>query len=224
MVKAEVAQSPQRSRIPAQSSPTPRRSWEFLAVLLLVLGSFPIVWLAHGTVTIFPNLGLIDDNWHLDSTFKALRGIWIGRDVAFTHGPIFQWLSSIPARFLQHSFGALYATWNTIPVWCAFVFVFLALRLLLPEQPAWKRFVLILLLAAFWETSFRSTFPVLLFAVFLRGWYAVHEGRMRAAFLGILGAVLCILGFLIAGDVGIYSTAAWFICCIAIAVELRRED
>src|SRR5271157_1869806 len=137
-----------------------RRYWDLVAILLLILGSFPTVWLAQRTVTMVPNLGLIDDNWHLDGTFKALRGIWIGRDVAFTHGPIFQWLSSIPAHSLPLSFGALYATWNTIPIWCAFAFAYVAFRLVLPEQPAWKRFVLLLLLAAFWETSFRSTFPV----------------------------------------------------------------
>ena len=50
----------------------------------------PAQWLAPRIVTFVPNLGLIDDNWHLDASFKALRGIWVGRDVAFTHGPIFQ--------------------------------------------------------------------------------------------------------------------------------------
>ncbi len=200
-----------------------KRYWDLLAVLLLILGSFPTVWLTQRSVTFVPNLGLIDDNWHLDSTFKALRGIWIGRDVAFTHGPIFQWLSAIPAHSLPLSFGALYATWNTIPIWCAFLFAYLALRLILPEQPAWKRFVLLLMLAAFWETSFRSTFPVLLFAMFLRAWYAVRAGRLRSANAGAAGAVLCAIAFLIAGDVGIYATAGWFICCFAIAVEMRRE-
>ena len=141
-----------------------------------MLASFPTVWLAPRTVTLVPNYGLIDDNWHLDASFKALRGIWVGRDVAFTHGPLYQLLSSIPARSMPLSVGALYATWNTIPIWCAFLFAYLTLRLLIPEQPPWKRFVLLLLLCSFWETSLRTTFPVLLFALFLRGWYAVREG------------------------------------------------
>jgi len=203
--------------------PLLKRYWDLLAVVLLMLGSFPVVWVSQQTVTPVPDLGLIDDNWHLDSTFKALRGIWIGRDVAFTHGPIFQVLSSIPARFMPTSFGALYATWNTVPLWCAVLFAYLALRLILPEQRQWKRFVLLLLLASFWETSLRSTFPVLLFALFLRGWYAVQEGRLRAAYAGAAGAALCAIAFLIAGDVGIYSTAAWLICWLAVAVELRRK-
>ena len=158
-----------------------QRHWDVLAALLLMLGSFPTVWLSHRTVTLVPNLGLIDDNWHLDIPFKALRGIWIGRDVAFTHGPIFQWLSSIPARSMPLSFGGVYATWNTIPLWCAIVFAWLAIRLLLPEQAPWKRFVLVLLMSSFWELSLRTALPVLLFAVFLRGWYAVKDDRLGAA-------------------------------------------
>src|SRR5579863_582299 len=118
MEKVDVVQRQQGSPASARPRNFPlwRRYWDFLAVVLLVLGSFPTVWISHRTVTLIPNLGLIDDNWHLDATFKALRGIWIGRDVAFTHGPIYQWLSSIPARSLPLTIGALYATWNTIPL------------------------------------------------------------------------------------------------------------
>ena len=214
-----------RARV-AKPSPSPllKGHWDLLAVVLLMAGSFPVVWLAQRTVTWVPDLGLIDDNWHLDGTFKALHGIWIGRDVAFTHGPIFQWLSSIPARSLPLSFGALYASWNTIPLWCAAVFAYLTLRLILPEQPPWKRFILLLLLATFWETSLRSTLPLLLFALFLRGWYEVQAGRLRSALAGIAGALLCAVAFLVAGDVGIYTTAAWFICFFAIALELWHEN
>ena len=200
-----------------------RKNWDCVAVLLLVLASFPTVWLSHRTVTLVPNLGLIDDHWHLDSPFKALRGIWIGRDVAFTHGAIFQWLSSIPARTMPLSFGGMYATWNTVPVWCAFVFAYCALRLLLPEQPPWKRFVLLLLICSFWEASLRTTLPVLFFAVFLRGWYAVSEGRVRVAFAAIAGALLCSIAFLVAGDTGIYVGAAWIICFAAFAFEVRHQ-
>src|ERR1700733_13764128 len=170
------------------------QNWDSLAVLLLMLASFPTVWLAQRTVTFVPNLGLIDDNWHLDIPFKALRGIWIGRDVAFTHGPIFQWLSSIPARSMPLSFGGVYATWNTIPLWCAIVFAWLAIRLLLPEQAPWKRFVLVLLMSSFWELSLRTALPVLLFAVFLRGWYRVKDGRLGALYGGVGGALFCVVG------------------------------
>src|SRR5579862_1042747 len=226
MSKLDVAPR-RRSGPPPKDAATAKSplqgSWDLLAILLLLLGSFPAVWLAQRTVTMVPDLGLIDDNWHLDSTFKALRGILIGRDVAFTHGPIFQALSAIPARSMPLSLGALYATWNTIPFWCAIVFAYLALRLLLPGQRPWKRFILLLLLASFWETSLRSTLPVLLFVLFLRGWYLVQAGRLRSAYAGALGAVLCVIAFLVAADVGVYATAAWVVCWLAIAVEMRRQ-
>ncbi len=35
--------------------------------------------------------------------------------------------------------------------------------------------------------------------------------------------MLCGIAFLVAGDTGIYATAAWFICFAAIALETRRE-
>ncbi len=200
-----------------------KKYWDLLGVVLLMLGSFPTAWLVPRTVAFVPNLGLIDDNWHLDASFKALRGIWVGRDVAFTHGPFFQWLSSIPARSMPLSVGGLYVTWNTFPLWCAILFTYLTLRLLLPEQLAWKRFVLLLMLCSFWEASLRTTVPLFLFAVFLRGWYRLGEGRGRGYGLGILAALLCGAAFLIAGDTGVYVTAAWFISVAAIAVERARE-
>ena len=220
---APRARGARRRAAEPQGKSLVRRYWDASAVLLLILCSFPTVWVAQRAVTFVPNYGLIDDNWELDSTFKALRGIWIGRDIAFTHGPIFQALSSIPARTMPMSLGAIYATWNIVSIWCAFLFAYIALLLLLPEQSSWKRFVLLLLLASFWETSLRSTYPVLVFALLLRGWYGVWEVRLRSAYLGAGAAVLCGIGFLIAVDVGIYASAAWFICCVAIAVEMRRE-
>ena len=226
MGKADVVPSRERSQISTRKHRIQfllRQYWDLLAALLLVLGSFPTVWLSHRTVTLVPNLGLIDDNWHLDSPFKALQGIWIGRDVAFTHGPIFQWLSSIPARSMPLSFGGLYATWNTIPLWCAIAFAYVAIRLLLPEQAPWKRFVLVLLMCSFWELSLRTSLPVLMFAVFLRGWYAVRDGKLRAVFAGVAGALLCVIAFLVAGDTGIYTTAAWGICFVAFGFETRRD-
>ena len=225
MEKVDVAVRPQGDSATPRLVRLPlwRRYWDFSAVLLLMLASFPTVWLSHKTVTLVPNLGLIDDNWHLDYTFKALRGIWIGRDLAFTHGPIFQWLSSIPARTLPLTVGGVYATWNTLPIWCALLFGYFAMRLVLPEQPPWKRFVLLLLLSSFWEVSLRSTFPVLLFGLFLRGWYAVQEGRLRAVYAGIGGAVLVAISFLVAGDTGTYGTAAWVIALVGVACEMRGD-
>ncbi len=227
MAEVDELANRRRPAAPRNASPQPSswigRHWDLLVLLLLVLASMPAVWLSPRALVVVRDTSLIDDNWHLDEVFKLSSGIWIGRDVAFTHGPIFQWLSSVPARSMGVSMGAVYATWFTVPVWCAFLFVYLTLRLLLPEQSAWKRALLLLLILVFWEPSLRNAFPVLLFAIFLRGWYAVIAGRAKEYAVGILAALLCIIAFLIASDTGVYSAAAWVVATASVVFEARRD-
>ncbi len=218
-----------QSSSPASKSASPRpRSWlaghwDLVVLLLLVLASVPAVWLSPRALVVVRDTSLIDDNWHLDEVFKLSRGIWVGRNVAFTHGPIFQWLSSVPARSMGVSMGAIYATWVTVPAWCGFVFVYLTLWLLLGEQPAWKRALLLFLVLVFWEPSLRNAFPVLVFAIFLRGGYAALEGRARTYAVGIGAALLLVTAFLVASDTGVYSSAAWVMATAAFLFEVRRD-
>ncbi len=200
--------------------------WDALAVLLLIVVTVPAAWLSPQTLVPVRDPIRIDDNWHLDASFKASRGIWIGRDVIFTHGPIYQWLSSLPARSTGFTMGALYATWDTVPVWCAFFFGYLTLRLLIPEQPPWKRFLLLLLLGVFWWPSqaLRVTFEVFLFALFLRGWYAAAEGRSKGYLFGSATAALCAVAFLVAADAGTFAVAAWVIALAGVAFEIHEPS
>jgi hypothetical protein len=225
MDRHEPAVTEIRSTTPSTTDPRSRSpvagNWDFLVVLLLMVISAPVAWISPRSLVVVENPGLVDDSWHLDSVFKASRGIWIGRDVAFTHGPLFQWLSSLPARSTAISMGGIYATWDTLPLWCAVLFGFLALRLLLPQQPAWKRFVLLLILCMFWGPSLRTMFAVFVFAALLRGWYAVAEERVEDWIFGCLAAVLSATAFLIAADQGMYALAALLIAFVTIALEMR---
>ena len=224
MLNSSIAADRQRPAAQPAGQPMPlSKYWDSLALLLLILASVPGAWLSPRSLVVVPNAGLIDDNWHLDEVFKLSRGIWVGRDVAFTHGPIFQWLSSVPARTMGLSMGAIYATKFTVLAWCAFVFTYLTYKLLLPEQPAWKRTMPLLLICMFWGPNLRTSYPILLFAVFLRGMYAVLEGRLRGLVLGAGAAVLCGIGVLIASDSGIYSIAAWLTALAAVVFEFRRD-
>jgi hypothetical protein len=92
-------------------------------------------------------------------------------------------------------------------LWCTYLFGYLTLALLLPEQPAWKRFVLLLLLCLFWTVEGRNAFVVVLFAIFLRGWYAVQQHAVSPVLLGCCHALLCGAAFLYSTDTGIYALA-----------------
>ena len=203
-----------------------RRHWDLLAVLLLVLASMPTGWFSPQTLVVSgTGINLIDESWILDTSFKASRGIWFGRDVVFTYGPLFQWLSSAPARWMGLSMGAIYATCSTLTLWCTFLLGYLTLRLLLPEQPAWKRFLLLLLLSVYWASwEGRTAFATFLFALFVSGWYAVRQQEFGPVLLGCGAALLCAAAFLYSGDTGVYGLAAWLLSFAGVALEGRRES
>ena len=213
------------SRAKAASRPPSlwQRHWDLLALIVLVLASMPAAILSPHTLVIISRPGIVDDNWHLDLGMKASLGLWVGRDVAFTHGPLFQWLSTLPARAMGLSMGALHATWDTLPLWCTILFLYFALRMLLPEQPAWKRALLLLLLCIYWDPAVRPAFALLLFAMFLRDAYAVAEEGRNPYVVGAVGAFLAMVAFLLAIDPGMYAVAAWLITVAAVGFELRAN-
>jgi len=217
----------QPAALAALQPPMPRLRtyWDALAVLLLIVASLPVTCLAPRALIIVSHPGTFDDNWVLDTPFKASHGVWFGRDVAFPYGPIFQWLFSAPSRAMGLSMAAIYTTFRTPLLWCTFLFGYLTLLLLLPEQPPWKRFLLLLLLCVFWAPwDGRTALDILLFALFLRGWYAVREQRLGPVLLGCGTAILCAAAFLYSADTGVYAIAAMLITLAGVAWEGRRES
>src|SRR5208283_3891481 len=127
-------------------------------------------------------------------------------------------------RWIGLSMGTAFATRSTLPLWCTFVFAYLTLNLLLPEQPAWKRFVLLLLLCVFWVPwEGRAALSILLFALFLRGWYALRQQALKPVLLGCGAAFLCAVAFLYSADTGAYATAALLFSLAGVTWESRRE-
>ena len=141
-----------------------------------------------------------------------------------SYGPIFQWLMAAPSRWPHYSAAATYAGYRTLVLWCTFLFSYGALRLLLPEQPPWKRFVLLLLLSVFWAPwDGRTAFAIFLLALFLRGWYAVREQRLKASLFAGFSALLTAVAFLYSADTGVYAIAAWLLSLCGVAWEGHRE-
>ncbi len=191
------------------------RASEWLVLAYLLVAATPPILFRHRALSLVGHLNLLDGSWVLDTSYKASGGIWFGRDVAFTYGPLFQWLSSAPSRWVGVSAGSVYATWYTLPSYLAFLATFLTARLLLPEAAAWRRALLVLLAIVCWSQDLRAALCLLAFALFVRLTDdAVHNG---VASRGFAAAVVCATAFLISADTGIYCVAALFFCVAATA-------
>ncbi len=195
---------------------------EWLVLIVLLALATPPIFIRHQILTSVPHLDLLDGSWILEAAYKAANGIWFGRDVAFTFGPLFQWLSSAPARWLGLSTGTIYATWYTLPLYVVILATFVSVRLLLPDASAWKRALLVLLAVVFWSPpDVRVSFCVLAFAIFVRLTDAAAGNRSWYVSGAVVAAVICVLGFLLSADTGIYSVAALLLCVAATMVTTR---
>ena len=211
--------------VPAKSrSSQLLRRWDFLAVLVLFAASLPLAWLSPKSVIAIQRPGSFDDHWVLDATYKVTHHIYFGRDVAFLYGPLAHWLMSAPPRLAGFSLGSIYSSYRTLLLWCSIVFSFFALRLLIPEQPAWKRFLLLLLVGVFWTSwDGRTALGILCFAVFLRGWYRLRERRIQPLAFAVGSALLTAFAFWYSADTGVYSVAAFLLAFGGVAIEDWRE-
>jgi len=228
MADVEAVMTQPRSSPPATEK-HPRlarlaRHWDVFAVLLLILASLPLAWLSPQTLVVIQHPGTFDDHWVLDAVYKVTHGIYFAKDVVFLYGPLAHWLMAAPPRLAGLSLGSIYTSYRTLLLWCAILFSYCALRLLLPEQPAWKRAVLLLVLCVFWTSwDGRTALAILLFAAFLRGWYAVAEDRLKPVPFACGSAAAIAFAFYYSADTGVYGIAAWFLALGGVAFEHRRE-
>jgi hypothetical protein len=123
---------------------------EWLVLIFLVWVALPPVVFRPPSLTVVPSVDLLDGSWVVDLSYKAAGGIWLGRDVAFTYGPLFQWLSSAPARWMGLTLGAAYTNWFTLPQVLIVVITFLTVHLLLPNASPWRRALLLWLVLVYW--------------------------------------------------------------------------
>lgn len=202
--------TPHREKSFAAQSP------EWLALIVLILLSLPPILFRHNSLTVVSTLNLVDGSWLLDTSYKAAGGIWFGSDVAFTFGPLYQWLSSAPSRWLGLSTGAIYATYYTLPFCALILATFGAVRLLLPNSSSCRRILLFVLGVVFWSPlDLRAALCLLAFAVFLRMTDAEVASTSAVLPRAVAAAAICITAFLISADTGIYSVAALLLVLVA---------
>ncbi len=191
-------------------------------MLVLLAAAVPPVLIRHRSLTVVPSLNLLDGSWTLDTAYKAATGVWFGRDVLFTYGPLYQWLSGAPSRWLGISTGTILATANMLPTMLAVLAIFACIRLLLPTVSPWKRALFVALLL--WSPpGIRIAICLFAFVVFIRLADRV-AGRAGAAILpGIAAAVLCFACFLVSADAGLYAAAALLLAVAATAIVQGRN-
>src|SRR5271165_5699408 len=191
---------------------------EWVVLALLLAACIPPVLLRRQSVTTVPFFSLLlDGSWVLDTCYKAANGIWLGRDVAFTYGPLYEWLLSAPARWIGISTGTIFATANMLPSMVSVLAIFAGLRLLLPEVSPWRR--ALLLAVMFWSPpGIRLALCLLAFVIFVRLSDAA-AARTAGFVLPALGAaILCLACFLVSADAGVYCVAAFLFCLAATAI------
>ncbi len=196
---------------------------EWLVPLYLLLATFPAVLVRHHSLTPVSQLNLIDDSWIVDAVYKAANGIWLGRDVAFTYGPLFQWLLSAPSRWIGVSLGSIFATWQTLPYLFIVLSGFLIARLLLPGVAAWRRALFLGLFVVYWSPpDLRTSYCLLAFAVFVRLVDAAVQRGGAVVLSAVVAALICVAEFLLSADSGIYALPALLLCIFAAAAVCHR--
>jgi hypothetical protein len=199
---------------------------EWLVLAFLVAASVPPAVLRHESLTIVSKLDLLDGSWLLDTSYKAATGVWFGREVAFTYGPLYQWLSSGPSRWIGISTGTILATAYTLPLFVIILSTFLCARMLLPGASAWRRALLVGLAVVFWSPpDVRTSVCILAFLIFARMADAVGRGSSWDVPPAIAAAIICLAAFFLSADTGLYSVAALLLCVVAtVGVHARSPE
>lgn len=202
---------------PGRAAAWADRYTEWLVLLVLLAAAFPPVLIRHRSLTVVPSLNLLDGSWALDTAYKAATGVWFGRDVLFTYGPLYQWLSGAPSRWIGISTGTILATANMLPTMLAVLAIFASVRLLLPTVSPWKRALFVALLL--WSPpGIRIAICLFAFAVFIRlaDRVAVCAGGIVPP--GLAAATLCFACFLVSADAGLYAAAALLLSVMATVI------
>jgi len=184
-------------------------------VMLLLMAFVAHYYLVQKLPLFVREIEFFDNSWELDLITKAHRGIWLGRDLIFTRGPLFQWLLCWAPLRHGMSLGSFYLYvwvthyWTTIPV------LYGTGALLLNRQPSWVRVFYLLLLLIFWVPThwiifnIKVLFPLCSFAVFLRTFPDPGKSFSSLSWRAATAASLIATAFLLSDDSGHYSAAAF---------------
>src|SRR5260370_15894232 len=159
----------------------------------------------------------LDTSWGVDLVAKAQQGIWLGRDAFFNYGPLFQRLLSWGPLKRGMSLSSFYIYLWIFNYWTIVLAIYVTGAFVLRRQPSWVRVFYLLLLSIFWIPinwilfDINLLLPLCCFAIFLRMLPASGMEFRGLCWRAATAATLIAVGFLISGDAGIYSAAAFVV-------------
>lgn len=202
---------------------------DLIAALLLIL----ILGLYFGLQRLPLQLNVLDDfdfSFALDAVAKARQGVWLGRDVTMTYGPLFQWLYSRIALMRGTSAGDAYLALWMLQFWSIVFLFYTAGALFLRQQAPWKRLFCLMLLVVFWAPVFDALFdmkmllPMAALGVYLALTRNLPENALGILWRAAMTAALVMTGFLLAADSGVYCVAGLAIILVVRALAARERE
>ena len=191
------------------------RRIDWLVTIVLVISSAPVGFVISGAPLVLQHPNFADDSWMVDIVYKATTGTWLGRDVVFTYGILYQWIIALPSRLVGFSLGTARQLPENVLLALTIILTFGLSKLLLSSEPAWKRALFLILavgfFGAYWTFIARTSAELLTFAIFLACVHRVLKGEMRVGVASSLIAIALISTFMLSADTGMYSVLALLI-------------
>ena len=153
----------------------------------------------------------LDNSWIVDLPFRSTHGSWLGRDVLFTYGFLYELIAGLPSILSgQTQLGFLFRTWPMVQTAISVALVYGVGAVLLGAESVWKRILFFAVLLCFWcPFELRQITVLFVLAVLVRA--VLHLSAQNMVLRSVSASLLIAAGFLYSADTGIYSLACFFV-------------
>lgn len=197
---------------------------DFWVTVLLIAAVLVPLLIRHDFPPSIPLTYFLDDSWQSDLVFKAIQHVWVGRDVVFTYGSLYQALSTLVPWQQGFSLGSVYRSNSLIQFCLGALLIYVTSVCLLRWQPPWRRAFYVLLIAIFWwPGNSKSVFSVCAFSVITILVQRLCDVLSGVTWRAAAASIIVILSFLFSADCGVYSLAALGITIIVALFCSTRE-
>lgn len=187
-----------------------------ITLALIALGTVGVCSVDSKAPIRLGSINFLDDSWASDMVFKARQHLWLGREVVFSYGPLYQWLWKWMLPQKRFSLGVVYKSLHLFPYCFSLLLIYFTGALLLRGQPAWKRVLYVLALGVFASPGDgKSAIPVCALSIFLMLVQGLQDGWIHTAWRAAAACSVVTLAFLFSADSGMYSLATLALSLLA---------